>query len=116
MLSGSFADDVNSVSFADANNGYVALDGSGIAYTQDGGANWVAASVNLGPYPYTRTDIERIFTIDANTAVATGWGSMVGYQPTIILVSTDAGATWNVPSVGYEWATYALWIRHLDVR
>jgi photosystem II stability/assembly factor-like uncharacterized protein len=101
-----FADDVNSVSFVDANTGYIALDGSGIAYTTDGGANWTAASVNLGPYPYTRTDIERIFTIDATTAVASGWGSMVGYQPTIILVSTDAGQTWNVPSVGYEWATY----------
>ena len=103
---GVFADDANSVSFADANNGYAALDGAGIAYTTDGGANWTAASVNLGPYPYTRTDIERIFTIDATTAVATGWGSMVGYQPTIILVSYDAGATWNVPSIAYEWATY----------
>jgi len=105
-LQASFADDVNSVSFVDANVGYAALDGAGIAYTQDGGVNWVAASVNLGPYPYTRQDIERIFTIDANTAVATGWGSMVGYQPTIILVSTDAGATWNIPSTGYEWQTY----------
>ncbi len=103
---GVFADDVNSVSFADANNGYIALDGSGIAYSTDGGVNWTAASVNLGPYPYTRTDIERIFTIDATTAVATGWGSMVGYQPTIIIVSNDAGATWNVPSVGYEWDSY----------
>jgi photosystem II stability/assembly factor-like uncharacterized protein len=104
--SGVFTDDVNSVSFADANNGYVALDGAGIAYSTDGGANWTAASVNLGPYPYTRTDLERIFTIDANTAVVTGWGSMVGYQPTILAVSYDAGATWNVPSIGYEWATY----------
>jgi photosystem II stability/assembly factor-like uncharacterized protein len=107
VLSGTFTDDVNSVSFADANNGYVALDGAGIAYSTDGGANWSAASVNLGPYPYTRTDIERIFTIDDTTAVATGWGSMVGYQPTILIVSTDAGATWNVPNASYPWNTYA---------
>ena len=106
-LAQGFADDVNSVSFADANNGYAALDGAGIAYSQDGGATWTAASVNLGPYPYTRSDIEKIFTIDATTAVATGWGSMVGYQPTILVVSYDAGATWNVPSTGYEWASYA---------
>ncbi len=105
-LAQGFSDDVNSVSFADANNGYVAVDGAGIAYSTDGGATWTAASVNLGPYPYSRSDIERIFTIDATTAVATGWGSMVGYQPTIIVVSYDAGATWNVPSTGYEWATY----------
>lgn len=105
-LQASFADDVNGVSFADATNGYVALDGAGISYTQDGGTTWVAGSVNLGPYPYTRSDIERIYTINATTAVATGWGSMVGYQPTIIVVSTDGGVTWNVPSIGYEWATY----------
>lgn len=107
VLSGTFTDDANSVSFADASNGYVALDGAGIAYSSDGGASWTAASVNLGPYPYTRFDIERIFTIDATTAVATGWGSMVGRQPTILVVSTDAGVTWNVPSFGYEWASYA---------
>ncbi len=104
---GTFTDDVTCVSFADANNGYVSLDGAGIAYSTDGGATWTAASVNLGPYPYTRTDIERIFTIDATTAVASGWGSMVGHQPTILVVSYDAGATWNVPSTGYEWASYA---------
>jgi photosystem II stability/assembly factor-like uncharacterized protein len=103
---GVYTDDVNSIGFCTTTNGFAGIDGAGIQYTTDGGTTWNPASVNLGPYPYTRTDIERVYAIDATTAVATGWGSMVGYQPTIILVTTDAGATWNVPSVGYEWSTY----------
>ena len=106
-LAASFADDVTGVSFADAFNGYVSLDGAGISYSTDGGATWTAASVNLGPYPYSRTDIERIYTVDATHAVATGWGSLIGPQPTIILVSADAGQTWNCPDVTYSWNSYA---------
>ena len=102
-----FPDDVTSLSFVDANVGYAAVDGSGIYYTVDGGTNWTSASVNLGPYPYTRTDIEAIHTVDATTAVASGWGSIVGPQPTIILVSTDAGVTWSTPDALYPWSTYA---------
>jgi len=102
-----YADDVNTISFADANHGYAGIDGAGISFTTDGGTTWNPAAVNLGPYPYTKTDIERVFTIDDTTAVATGWGSMVGFQPMILLMSYDAGATWAVPNTTYPWSTYA---------
>jgi photosystem II stability/assembly factor-like uncharacterized protein len=102
------ASEVEGISFADTLVGYAAVDGDGIIYSTDGGLNWTAASVNLGPFPYpSRTDIEEIFTIDDTTAVATGWGSMVGYQPTIIVVSYDAGVTWSCPDVTYGWDSYA---------
>jgi photosystem II stability/assembly factor-like uncharacterized protein len=100
------ADDCNSIDFVDANVGYAAMDGAGIMYSVDGGDNWIAAAVNLGPYPYTRTDIESIKMIDDTLAVASGWGSLVGLQPTIIVVSEDAGKSWNTPDPTYPWATY----------
>jgi photosystem II stability/assembly factor-like uncharacterized protein len=94
-----------SISFANATVGYASLDGNGIMYTTDGGANWTKSIVNLGPYPYTRTDIEGIRAISATHAVATGWGSNVGGQPTIILVTTNGGVNFNTPDATYPWAT-----------
>jgi photosystem II stability/assembly factor-like uncharacterized protein len=101
-----YTDDCNDLDFVDANIGYAAMDGDGIMYTTDGGDNWVVAAVNLGPYPYTRQDIEAIEMIDDTLAVASGWGSLVGLQPTIILISEDAGKSWNTPDPTYPWATY----------
>jgi photosystem II stability/assembly factor-like uncharacterized protein len=100
----------NSLSFFDANKGYAACDGRApsIIYTNDGGVTWNASTLNLGPYSYTRTDIECILAgNDANTAFAGGWGSLVGPQPTIILVTHDGGATFNTPDPTYPWKTYA---------
>jgi len=100
----------NDISFYDENVGYAACDSRApsILYTNDGGLNWNASTLNLGPYSYTRTDIECIKAgNDANTAFAGGWGSMVGPQPTIILVSTNGGANFNCPNTSYPWATYA---------
>ena len=100
-------DDVNSLSFSSALNGYAALDGAGIMYTTDGGVNWTAASVSLGTYPYTRTDIEVILALDGSNGIASGWGSLIGPQPTIIIVTTDGGVTWNSPDpMAYHWDTY----------
>lgn len=101
-----YTDDVNAIQFVDNSIGYAAVDGDGIMYTIDGGDNWLPAAVNLGPYPYTRDDIESILMIDDTLAVATGWGSLVGLQPTIILISEDAGKTWNTPDPTYPWQTY----------
>lgn len=95
------------ISFANANVGFASLDGNGIMYTTDGGANWTKSTVNLGPYSYTRTDIECIKALDASHAVAAGWGSLIGLQPTIVLYSNDGGVTFNNPDPNYPWATYA---------
>jgi photosystem II stability/assembly factor-like uncharacterized protein len=97
----------NELSFYNANVGYVALDGNGMMYTTDGGVNWTKSIVDLGPYPYTRTDIECVRVgLDAVTAFAAGWGSLVGAQPTIILMTTDGGAHFSCPNTSYPWATY----------
>lgn len=102
-----YTDDVNDLEFVSATVGYAAVDGDGIMYTVDGGLNWTAASVSLGTYPYTRTDIEVIAAVNDTVAVASGWGSLVGPQPTIILTTSDAGKTWTSPDpVLYHWETY----------
>jgi photosystem II stability/assembly factor-like uncharacterized protein len=94
------------ISFYDANLGYASLDGNGIMYTSDGGVNWTKTTLNLGPYPYTRTDMECIRATGPTSAVAGGWGSMVGPQPTILVVSTDSGLHFTCPNTSYPWATY----------
>jgi photosystem II stability/assembly factor-like uncharacterized protein len=100
--------EVEGISFVDTLVGYAAVDGDGIIYSTDGGLNWTSAALNFGPAPYpSRKDIEAIFTVDDTLAVATGWGSMSGAQPTIILVSKDAGQTWNCPDYTYPWNSYA---------
>lgn len=100
-----FADDVNGVAFANSLTGYVALDGAGIHYTTDGGVTWNAASVNLGPFPYSRSDLEWIMAVNDTVGIVTGWGSFVGAQPTIIASTRDGGATWN-SKTDYHWGTH----------
>jgi photosystem II stability/assembly factor-like uncharacterized protein len=100
-------DDVNSISFFSSLVGYAAIDSEGIMWTDDGGDTWTLSSVDLGPYPYTRFDMEVILTVDDTTAVASGWGSMIGPQPTIIVISRDAGKTWSNPDDTYGYYTHA---------
>lgn len=99
-------DDVNEIGFFDALRGCTASDSDGLMYTTDGGVNWLAATVSFGPYPYTRNDVEAVWVIDDSTAVATGWGSSIGPQPTILVVSTDYGQSWNIPDPTYAYGTY----------
>ena len=103
---GGFTRDVTGISFFSSQVGVATIDGPVIVRSTDGGASWDTASVNLGPYPYGRTDIEAVKTVNDTVAVATGWGSMVGAQPTIILVSRDTGQTWNIADTDYHWETY----------
>ena len=105
-LAQSFGDTVEGISFASALVGVAALDGAGCYYTTDGGVTWTQGSMNLGSYPYTRNDIEEIIMLDTSNAIATGWGSMYGAQPTIIVRSTDGGQNWNIANTDYHWNTY----------
>lgn len=100
------------VSFSDATHVFASCDaGNGakpIMFSVDGGVNWtLATTVNYGAYSYTRYDIEGIRAVSNTTIVATGWGSYVGAQPTVILVSTDGGVNFNAPDPMYSWKTYA---------
>jgi photosystem II stability/assembly factor-like uncharacterized protein len=104
-------DQCTDISFSDATHGFASLDsGNGakpIMYTTDGGVIWtLSTTVNYGAYPYTRTDLEGIRAVSNTHVIATGWGSLVGGQPTIILVSTDGGVNFNAPDPLYSWATY----------
>ncbi len=101
-------DDVNEIHFISISDGYAAIDGAGIMYTTDGGDTWALASVDLGMYPYTRYDIEAIRMVDGTYGIATGWGSMIGVQPTILLVTNDGGLTWANPmSPTFDYGTNA---------
>ena len=101
-----FIDDIMDIKFIDASNGYAAGDGDGIMYTTDGGVTWTQAAANLGPYPYTRNDIECVHVVNDTLGVASGWGSLIGPQPTIILITTDGGMTWGPADVTYSYGTY----------
>ncbi|MBN2072159.1 MAG: T9SS type A sorting domain-containing protein [Candidatus Krumholzibacteriota bacterium] len=99
--------EVEGISFVDTLTGYAAVDGDMIAYTTDGGMSFtLSSSIDVGPAPYSRFDMEEIFTIDDTTAIATGWGSLVGAQPTLIIISEDAGETWDIANADYHWDTY----------
>ncbi len=104
-------DQCTDISFSDATHGFASCDaGNGakpVMFTTDGGVTWTASTtVNYGAYPYTRYDLEGIRAISNSTIIATGWGSYVGGQPTVILVSTDGGVNFNAPDPTYAWATY----------
>ena len=65
-----------------------------IYYTKDG-SSWTKTTAPTFPAGYTRTDIRGIFMFDQNIAYATGWGSLVGAQPSIQIKTTDGGVTWT---------------------
>jgi photosystem II stability/assembly factor-like uncharacterized protein len=105
-------DQCTDLSFSDATHGFASLDsGNGqkpVMFTTDGGVTWtLSTTVNYGAYPYTRYDVEGIKALSNTTIIATGWGSYVGAQPTVILVSTDGGVNFNGPDPTYSWETYA---------
>jgi photosystem II stability/assembly factor-like uncharacterized protein len=103
-------DQCTDISFISATRGYASLDGGYgggplVMYTTDGGVNWTGSTTNLGPYPYTRVDIECIKAVNDTVAVGSGWGSLVGGQPTIIISTKNGGANFDSDPT-YPWATY----------
>lgn len=91
------AGDLEKMYFFNGTTGIVVGGGTGkldIYFTKDG-ATWTKATAPTLPAGYTRTDIKTVFMIDQNTALASGWGSLVGAQATIHLKTTDGGATWE---------------------
>lgn len=84
---------------------HFAAPGKGIVVGKDAGTIWYtrngttwtnAPAPDLSQFPYTRTDIRSVFMINENLALAVGWGSFAaGLQPSIILKSTDGGASWR---------------------
>jgi photosystem II stability/assembly factor-like uncharacterized protein len=87
------------MSFASATNGVIGgKDFSTNYYTTDGGTSWTqsAAATDVPTtISYTRSDNYGVYMSSNNIAYTTGWGSLVGSQPTIFLKSTDGGKTWK---------------------
>jgi len=104
-------DQCTDISMSDATHVFASCDGGNavkpVMFSTNGGVTWtLSTTVNYGAYPYTRSDLEGIRAISNTTVIATGWGSFVGGQPTVILVSTDGGVNFNAPDPSYSWNTY----------
>ena len=82
--------------FYQANIGIVVGRNVGVLYYTTDGVNWNLAPIpSLGGFNYTRSDIRSVKMVSPTVAYATGWGSLVGLQPSIHLKTTDGGATWT---------------------
>ncbi|MGE5682607.1 MAG: YCF48-related protein [Bacillota bacterium] len=84
------------MSFWGANHGVVT--GKSVAdvyYTTDGTTWKKATPAVLTAGSYTRSDLRGVFAFDDNSIYAAGWGSLATGQPTVIVKSTDGGATWT---------------------
>ncbi len=92
--------EIEDMSFSSPNHGICVGGGSGkldIYYTSDGLTWTKATNPTLPVGMYTRTDIRGVTMVNDNFAFAVGWGSVaVGYQPSILIKSTDGGATWQL--------------------
>ncbi|MCU7497682.1 MAG: T9SS type A sorting domain-containing protein [Ignavibacteria bacterium] len=66
-----------------------------IYYTADG-ITWAKSSpAPFGGFSYTKYDVKDVYAVDEKNIYAAGWGSIIGMQPSILIKSTDAGATWQ---------------------
>lgn len=86
-----------------------------IYYTADGISWTKSKSAPFGGFTYTKFDIKNVYAADNNNVYAVGYGTIVGMQPSILLKSSDAGATWEFSVQDssdrtYE-TLYALWFK-----
>ncbi|MGE5399719.1 MAG: YCF48-related protein [Ignavibacteriales bacterium] len=94
----------------------VGKNSSELYYTKDGITWTKSATVPLGGYSYSKSDIRDVFGVDDKNVYAVGWGSLVGgSQPSILVKSTDGGATWNflnqeTANITYE-NIYSVWFK-----
>jgi photosystem II stability/assembly factor-like uncharacterized protein len=96
-ISGSTAWYLYSMDFSSPTSGIVVGNSANLYYTTDG-TNWNKAPNVTFPITinYSRTDQYSVKFISPTSAISCGWGSVaLGFQPTIFLKTTDAGATWN---------------------
>lgn len=89
--------DLENMHFFDATHGIVVGGGVGkidLFYTTNG-TTWTKSPNPTVPTGYTRTDVRGVYMLSSTLAYAVGWGSSVGLQPSILLKSTNGGATWE---------------------
>ncbi len=90
--------DIECMAFGSDTHGVCAGGGTGrmdIWYTSDG-QTWTKATNPQLPPGYSRLDIHGITMANENVAYGVGWGTRsLGLQPSILIKSTDGGATWT---------------------
>jgi photosystem II stability/assembly factor-like uncharacterized protein len=81
---------------------------SKLYYTTDGGSTWSLSTKpsSMGTASYSSSVINTVKMVDSLTVVASGWGSWYSLQPTIVLRSTDGGATYVYQSASGASNTY----------
>lgn len=85
----------NSMSF-NGNTGVVTGKTNGDFYYTSDGVNWSQSSpAQLGGFNYTRSDVRGVYMADSQTGYAVGWGSLIGFQPSMHFKTTDGGTTWE---------------------
>jgi photosystem II stability/assembly factor-like uncharacterized protein len=85
-----------SMDFSSPTHGIAVGTANGLYYTTDGTTWNKGTPPTFPPITYSKTDQRSVKFLSPTTAVSCGWGSIsVGYEPTIFLKTTDAGATWS---------------------
>ncbi|MCU7496265.1 MAG: T9SS type A sorting domain-containing protein [Ignavibacteria bacterium] len=73
----------------------VGMSATELYYTTDG-INWTKSkAAPFGGFTYTKYELKDVYAVDANNIYGVGWGSLIGIQPTILLKSSDGGASWQ---------------------
>lgn len=94
------SDNIYSISFLNETQGYA---GSRLTIlrTLDGGKTWTPAELmDSGGYGYSRMDIRSIFIFNENEAFASGYGSPIGLQPSLLMRTSNGGKTWRYSNNG----------------
>jgi photosystem II stability/assembly factor-like uncharacterized protein len=90
--------DIESMSFYSPEHGICVGGGSGrmdLYYTSDGNT-WTKAPNPSLPPGYSRLDVRGVSMASDSVAYAVGWGTRsLGLQPSILLKTTDGGASWT---------------------
>lgn len=93
-------DNIYSIAFLNESQGY-AGSRSTILRTLDGGKTWTPADqMDTRGIGYSRMDIRSIFIFNENEAFASGYGSPVGLQPSLLMKTSDGGKTWRYSNDG----------------
>jgi len=93
-------DNVYSVAFLNELQGYAGSKNT-ILRTVDGGNTWIRSEqINSGGIGYSKMDIRAFHIFNENEAIACGYGSPVGLQPSLILKTTDGGKNWTYSNNG----------------
>jgi len=89
-------EEFNAFSFNGSNGVVVGSSAAVLYYTTDGGQTWTKAPTpSLGGFTYTRSDIRAVHLFTPLVGYAVGWGSSAaGLQPSILLKTTNGGASW----------------------